>query len=366
MSDLFTDLISPPTALDFGASDLIAAPAGLSVQMQTLAQGYIDARKRAGYAWLDMGRFLSEARAEAKYGEWSVFLEATNTSEDWAKRLIAIYTQSLQNRVFADAMRTNFLSVATGYELISAPPDVQDRLLNGDTPPTVKQIREEKREVANPAPSPTFDPPPATPDLPPEFAIVQRRLAAHGVALSTHMHGKSLAFVTKKGEMTGIVMPVWSDVLTKLERLEGQAAAAPAQPYPLPDPAHVERLEAQIEADRIPEARMEIAPVSDRQAHLLKEARDAGRIERARTLIGNGEHAAARTVLDQIEVSTRAADQLRSTIPAGRQIILALHPDDCAALLREARMFSGSELTKQLPAIGQVLVLLVEAIKGGV
>jgi hypothetical protein len=128
----------------------------LSVQMQTYAQGYIDARKRAGYAWLDMGRFLSEARAEAKHGEWSVFLEATQTGEDSAKRLIAIYAQSLHDQRFADAMRANFLSVATGYELISAPADVQTRLLSGDTPPTQRQIRDEKQTAKSAAP-PTLE-----------------------------------------------------------------------------------------------------------------------------------------------------------------------------------------------------------------
>lgn len=105
-------------------------------------------------------------------------------------------------------------------------------------------------------------------------------------------------------------------------------------------------------------------PVSDRSAHLAKEARDAGRIERARSLIEHGEYAQARTVLDEVEVSIRAADQLRSTIPVGRQITLALTPSDCAALLKEANAFAASAHTKNMPAITQVLMVLIEAIKG--
>jgi len=127
-------------------------PAALSPQMQTYAQGYIDARKRAGYAWLDMGRFLSEARAEAKYGEWKVFLEATNTSQDAADRLMAIYEQSRHSAAFADAVRTNFLTVTTAYELATAPEGVRDQLLSQEQPPTRQQIRDEKR-AANSAPA---------------------------------------------------------------------------------------------------------------------------------------------------------------------------------------------------------------------
>jgi hypothetical protein len=438
----------------------VTPPTGLSVQMQTLAQGYIDARKRAGYAWLDMGRFLSEARAEAKYGEWSVFLEATNTSEDWAKRLIAIYTQSLQNRVFADAMRTNFLSVATGYELISAPPAVQDRLLSSETPPTVKQVREEKRQVANPAPSPTLEEAPA-----PDLDDILLRLDAHGFAKSgTRQKGittfysfrdfgsqlgedqageielaegelpywlqeldykvaraqernaqyqdardraERLGYDLKRDGVRFILTPSGQKVPALVGTLEAQIktiagyeknaakkAAADLPPLPSEDDQHRQTIEAILKRphtlaliqqaydhareihnvdlynkmiELIDRATDEPEPdhdVSDRQAYAIKEARDAGRIERARSLIEHGEHAAARTVLDQVEVSTRARDQLLATIPVGRSITLALTPDDCAALLKEARMFSSSELTKRLPTIGQTLILLVEAIKG--
>lgn len=149
------DVLDPIEIEDAPTGALPTYP--LSVQLTAYAQGYIDARKRAGEAWLSMGMFLSMARDRAKHGEWQVFLKTTQTSEDQAKRLIAIYVQSEHDRAFAKAMHTNFLSVATGYELISAPPDVQDRLLNGDTPPTQRQIRDEKRAAAKSAAPPTLD-----------------------------------------------------------------------------------------------------------------------------------------------------------------------------------------------------------------
>jgi hypothetical protein len=137
------------------------APAGvLSARMQTLAQGYLDARKRAGYALLDAGRFLAEARAEAKHGDWYVFLKATNTSQDAADRLMAIYEQSRHDRVFADAVRTNFLNLSAAYELTTAPPEVRDRLLSGDTPPSRQQIRETKSARQPPRRRGVCPPPP--------------------------------------------------------------------------------------------------------------------------------------------------------------------------------------------------------------
>jgi hypothetical protein len=216
---------------------------------------------------------------------------------------------------------------------------------------------------------------PAAPDLPPEYAVIQRRLAAHGIALLSNMQGHHRAFVTRKEGMTGVVTFAWADVLSKLERLEAAPDPDPSAPaFRMTCPTCGETILNGIWGERNEcgscyHARVRVPAepdpgVSDRQAHLLKEARDAGRIERARSLIEHGEHASARTVLDQVEVSTRAADQLRSAIPAGRSITLALTPADCAALLREARAFEQSGLTRDYPAFGQALVLLVEAIKG--
>lgn len=137
-----------------------------------------------------------------------------------------------------------------------------------------------------------------------------------------------------------------------------------------PDPAHVERLEEQIEADRIPEAGMQIASASDRQSHIAQEQADQRIIITAENAIQIGDSERARQLLSQVsEVSAWKRDQLLAMIPAtqrasGRQITLGLTSDECAALLKEARIFANSNLTKTLPTIGQALILMVEAIKG--
>lgn len=106
-------------------------------------------------------------------------------------------------------------------------------------------------------------------------------------------------------------------------------------------------------------------PVSDRAAYNAAAARDAGVLERAQNFINAREYAAARTILGGIEVATHARDQLLSTIPAGRSITLALTPDDCAALLKEAEQFATMALDRShhYPTIGKALLLLVEAIE---
>lgn len=118
--------------------------------------------------------------------------------------------------------------------------------------PTAKAVQQAAAEIA-------------APDLPIDFSIVQRRLAAHGVALTSRMQGQHLAFTTCKEGMIGITSFDWSNVTDRLERME-QA--------PAPDPAHVERLEAQIESDRIPEAGM--VSLSALDASLPKALSDLG------------------------------------------------------------------------------------------
>jgi hypothetical protein len=117
--------------------------------------------------------------------------------------------------------------------------------------------------------------------------------------------------------------------------------------------------------DRATDDPIESAAASDRAAHVAKEARDAGRLERARNLIAAKEYTAARTVLDAIEVSTWERDQLLTTIPAaqGRQIAIACTPADCAALLKEAKAFEQAGLTRQYPAISQALIVIVQGIR---
>jgi hypothetical protein len=335
--------------------EIDAPPTALSIQMQGYAQGYIDARKRAGDAWLSMGMFLTEARQAAKHGEWGLFLQATNTSEDAAKRLIAVYAQSQQSRAFAEAMRTNFLTVTTGYELISAPLDVQDRLLSGDTPPTQRQIRDEKREAANPAAPPTLDPqPPAAPDL----ADILLRLDAHGYTKTTTRQ-KGIATLYSFRDYSGRSddtggeielaegeLPIW---LAELDSHAAYAQAKQESYFAAQERAtalgyHLKRDGTQFEltpaGQRVPALRGTLdqliktiegyernaakkaddSAASDRATHMDKEARDKGRLFTARAYIASGDIAKARTALDAIEVSTWERDQLLATIPTDAPI----------------------------------------------
>ena len=125
-------------------------PATLSPQLQELARQYVAARRKSGEALLEAARALAEARAACQHGEWYTFLEATGTSQDVADRLLAMHRQALDDARYADAVRSNFLTLTTAAELASAPPAVRERLLSQDAPPTQAQIRAEKR-AANPA-----------------------------------------------------------------------------------------------------------------------------------------------------------------------------------------------------------------------
>lgn len=159
----------------------------------------------------------------------------------------------------------------------SAPEDrprVLDRAteLAGDEKRTAKHIEAATKEIA-------------APDLPIDFSIIQRRLSIHGVALSTKIHTGDLSYVLTDRSGAESTTRVWDQVLDRLSLLEDG----------MDDP---------------PE------PASDRAAYLAKEQRDAGRMERARSFIANGEIDAARTVLAGVEVATYGRDQLLASLPA--------------------------------------------------
>ena len=88
-------------------------------------------------------RWLSEARTEAVHGEWGTFLEATNTSDDAAERLLNIHRQAMQNPQFAEAIRTNWIgqSVAALLGQPSTPPEVVAEVLESPESPTVAEVR---------------------------------------------------------------------------------------------------------------------------------------------------------------------------------------------------------------------------------
>lgn len=123
----------------------------------------------------------------------------------------------------------------------------------------------------------------------------------------------------------------------------------------------------------------EKAPTLAEQYEAQEQA-DLILIAKADQAIASGDTDRARDLLSQVQVATYRRDQPLQTIAtnaggplpaapaparaAGCRIEIAFTSEECAALLKEARWFSGSELTKKLPTIGQTLVLLIEAIKG--
>jgi hypothetical protein len=172
------------------------APAALSPMMQSIARNYIGARQRAGSAWLETARYLAEARQAAKYGEWKIFLEATQTSADSADRLLAIHDQAEQDPQYRLAVQNNFLNVSTAYELTTAPPAARAQLLSAETPPTRAQIREIKRGP-NSAPARTFDQAEMFDAPPPAERMVQAGAARwHAVRDRDHASG---AYATPGG-----------------------------------------------------------------------------------------------------------------------------------------------------------------------
>jgi len=133
----------------------------LSDRLQMIAREYIGARRRSGESLLDAARWLSEARAEAQRGEWQVFLEATNTSDDTAERLLNIHTQAMQNPQFAESVRTNWIgqSVAALLARPSTPPEIVGEVLASPEPPTVAEVQRKIRQgrQAPAAPEPARD-----------------------------------------------------------------------------------------------------------------------------------------------------------------------------------------------------------------
>lgn len=285
------------------ARELAARGPVLSPEMQIIACNYIAMRAKAGEALLQAARYLAQARATAKHGEWGMFLAATNTSEDWAVRLLRIAEDAERDPRIAEAIRTNFLSLSTAYELSSAPPDVQSRLLESTEPPTRKQIRDEK-QAANPAPVRIFTDPPAETPTDAEFASVRERFTVQGWQLRKH----GIWFVmTPPGRTVGISEPHWAHVVEKIAYLEQRASPLvvgqrtdPNKPDPKEPPL------AQAADDE---------GGSDRKAYEAKEWADRKFLDDAEIAIERGAYAYARQLLDRIQVSTYQRDQLLVTIP---------------------------------------------------
>lgn len=132
-----------PVSTRSDAPELPALAGTLSERMQEIARQYVGARRRSGEALLEAARWLSEARTEALHGEWGTFLEATNTSDDAAERLLNIHRQAMQNPQFAEAVRTDWIGQSAAALLAqpSTPPEVVAEVLASPEPPTVAEVR---------------------------------------------------------------------------------------------------------------------------------------------------------------------------------------------------------------------------------
>jgi len=208
----------------------------LPERLQDIARQYLGARRQSGVSLLEAARWLSEARQEAKHGEWSIFLEAIGLDESRARAQIRIHEEAQRDGAFADRIINGFLSETVARELLPAPTEVRDELYARQTPPTAQDVRAAKR-----AATPAFEQPmlpdmpdPVHVDLPPDFAIMQRRFAAHSVELLSNMQGRERAFVIRKAGAAPIVTFNWEEVLDRLSLLEDGMEAvpdvAPAQP----------------------------------------------------------------------------------------------------------------------------------------
>jgi hypothetical protein len=170
----------------------------------------------------------------------------------------------------------------------------------------------------------------SAPELPPEFAIVQRRFAAHGWKLIRH--------------------GAWY----KLSRPDGTLHNT----YPT-----IEEHAATLEVLDRAAARQGAAPTfdqqSDRQDHIAKEQRDRDRISTARANISVGNIGDARRILSTIEVSTWERDQLLCQIARGAA--LAFHNDQRARLkhFSAAAMISQTTFTQALDHIEALLNYVV-------
>lgn len=120
---------------DPAATELPDAVQALRPELRTIAQHYLQARRRSGVALLEAARWLSEARAAAQHGEWYDFLAATATSPDTAERLC------LQHPAFAEAVANGRLNQSVAERLArgSTPLTAIDAVLAFPKPPTVSE-----------------------------------------------------------------------------------------------------------------------------------------------------------------------------------------------------------------------------------
>lgn len=127
----------------------------LSQSLVRLAEQYVNARRQSGESLLDAAGYLAQARKEAKHGEWYAFLAATGTSEDLADRLLTVHNRAVFDRPFAEAVRSNWLSLETAALLArpNTPQEIINQALAADEPPTRADLRSAISLYRNPAPA---------------------------------------------------------------------------------------------------------------------------------------------------------------------------------------------------------------------
>lgn len=264
--------------------------------------------------------------------------------------------------------------------------------LAGDSALTTRHIEAAVREI----------------ELPIDFSIVQRRLATHGFALLSNMQGHHRAFVTRKDGMTGIVTFDWTNVLSKLDRLEQQAEydaahpgqvaarAAPAQQAsptpPAPDrtipadlngwhwmsgrtfrltngdhtttayadPAHAiadarNSLPAPV-GDPLPPALLALA-MRDLDATLPADLRKAGYYWHSATPPTIAHNSGWKGDAPTIELALDAARLHHAAKGAPVTIVLTLTAMECKALCREAALFLKAGCDRRFPTIWQALTI---------
>lgn len=132
-----------------------AAPlALLSDGLEGRAVRYLAARRRSGDALLEAVAELAAARDEAAHGEWGPFLERIGLDDSAARGQLRIHELAAADPLYAERIRSGFLTVSTARELIALPADQRAELLERDAPPTRAAIRAASAANRAPAPDP--------------------------------------------------------------------------------------------------------------------------------------------------------------------------------------------------------------------
>lgn len=203
----------------------------LSSGLQERARRYVAARRRSGEALLEAVAELAAARAEASHGEWGIFLQAIGLDETTAVVQLQIHEAAQADPRVAERLRTGWLNASTARELLSAPPDVQQRVLAQPEPPTTKQIRAEK-QAAKPATSQVLDQPPA-----PKPATCTRCGAERSPTRLLTSYGAGLV-----PEYPGRAVTLCSTCIPELLAARKAREATPPPPPPAPEPAVIPQL----------------------------------------------------------------------------------------------------------------------------